>query len=147
MSAPDYTALLSTRGAPYRASQVLSHSHYDTPIPDGCTTCGNSRVWGDASKGVQTQAIDAPMRAGGNAVLGRVEMRRVKSGQIRLGQMDCAPLRVAEVDTQRAANTAPEQVTQALSAADQQAQAQALEREQHAHAQVHNQARSGPVLA
>jgi len=77
------------------------------------------------------------------AGLSRIEMSHVESGQIRLGQMDHGQLRVTEVDAHRAANTAPEQSAQTLSAADQQAQAHALERDQNAH----THARSGPVLA
>jgi hypothetical protein len=119
------------------------HSHCDTPIPDRCTIYSNSNAWGEASERGKTQAIDAPMGAGGSAGLDRIEMIHVESGQIRLGQMDHGQLRVTEVDAHRAANTAPEQSAQTLSAADQQAQAHALEHDQNAH----THARSGPVLA
>lgn len=60
------SGVYASKGAAYKPDQIKSYSYYNTPI-QGEGTRGVSRIYGDASTDVQTEAIQAIIREGRNA--------------------------------------------------------------------------------
>lgn len=73
-----YRDMIQPKGAPYRPSQIVPHSHYNDPIDrTPGRLAGHSRIWGDASPEVQSRTIDLLLDAAHDAGLGRRDMALV----------------------------------------------------------------------
>ncbi|WP_082124307.1 XVIPCD domain-containing protein [Lysobacter capsici] len=65
-----HDALVQPKGDPYAAKDIIARSHYNDPIDQTPgRPAGNSRIWGDASPEVQSEAIDALIAASEKAGL------------------------------------------------------------------------------